>query len=715
MAAVDGQTRMMSGYPWQIEHDRHARVAADEIHAGCEHELLGGRDQPAADLGRTSRQRWFSWFGNAALKRVAESMNRSDEPRSSGGVAQHTSDLAHEHRQTCVGHEGAGPQMFVQFGFGQRARTHPDQQAEQVECLRRQMHLLPAPQKLPALLVQHEIIEVVRHGDRHDYNRPAPVTLTPGTRLGPYEIVAAIGRGGMGEVYRATDTRLKREIAIKVLPPHVTSHANRRQRFEREAQAIAAVSHPHICALFDVGSQDGVDFLVMEYLEGETLDRRLVRGALPLNQVFQLAIQIADALGHAHRHGIVHRDLKPANIMLTKAGAKLLDFGLAGWNEPTGLPLNPVASDVAAGLPETRTLTAEGTILGTLQYMAPEQLEGKATDARADLFAFGAVVYEMATGRRAFSGGSNASLIAAIMLSDPAPLVTDEPIASPGLERIVKKCLAKDPELRWQTARDLMDELQWVADGGSAEIPATRDAGTPPASIPARRRHAYFAWIGVGIACVIAGAVTGVILAQSFWRGPAGNPAVPRDLQLFQDQPAGFDTAVKGLGSRIVIDFEEIDAKPATNTISGRPPFDRLFYASRGVLFSNPRNADLFVAPGGRTWNPTNSLSVGRFPYDSGSDGSPDSDDDLAVTFEPGCSAAAFSVVDKGHIGFDEFVEFLDTEGRLLRVVSLPRSFLGLIAPVRPDLARVRIGRIRIAEGANDGDDVTYDNFICIR
>jgi serine/threonine protein kinase/dipeptidyl aminopeptidase/acylaminoacyl peptidase len=276
----------------------------------------------------------------------------------------------------------------------------------------------------------------------------------------------------MGEVYRAKDLRLKREVAIKVLRSHVTNDPRKRQRFEREAQAIAALSHPHICALYDVGSDNGIDFLVMEYLEGDTLERRLLRGSLPLEQVVRYAIEIASALDQAHCQGIVHRDLKPTNIMLTRAGAKLLDFGLAKWRESEPVQLGPDRGD---GLPETRSLTIEGTILGTLEYMAPEQVEGRKADARADVFAFGAIVYEMATGRKAFTGRSHASLIAAILTADPAPMTTLEPLTSPAFERIVRKCLAKDPEVRWQTARDLLDELKWVADGGSLSAVGRKD------------------------------------------------------------------------------------------------------------------------------------------------------------------------------------------------------------------------------------------------
>src|ERR1700730_16519203 len=284
------------------------------------------------------------------------------------------------------------------------------------------------------------------------------MAILPGRRLGPYEILSALGAGGMGEVYKARDIRLDRIVAIKVLREALSVDPQFRERFDREARSISQLDHPHICALHDVGEQDGTSYLVMQYLEGETLEARLKNGALPLDQALQTAIQIADALDNAHRAGIVHRDLKPGNIMLTKSGAKLLDFGLA----KTGAP------GAAAGLSMLPTtppgLTAQGTILGTLQYMAPEQLEGHEADARTDIFAFGAVVYEMLTGRKAFEGKSQASLIGAILKDQPPALSTGQPLAPPALDRIVQTCLAKHPEDRWQTARDLMPELNWAAD-----------------------------------------------------------------------------------------------------------------------------------------------------------------------------------------------------------------------------------------------------------
>src|SRR6516225_8806566 len=266
----------------------------------------------------------------------------------------------------------------------------------------------------------------------------------------------------MGEVYRARDTRLNRVVAIKILPTHLADKPERRERFEREARVIASLNHPHICVLHDIGHQDGIDYLVMEYLEGETLAQRLLKGPLPLEQVFQYAIEIADALDSAHRKGITHRDLKPGNIMLTKSGTKLLDFGLAKLRQDAGGPVS--------GLTTTRgDLSGQGAILGTLQYMAPEQVEGKTEqlDARTDIFAFGAVVYEMATGKKAFEGKSQASVIAKILETDPPPVSSLRPVAPPALNHVVKKCLAKDPEKRWQAASDLRDELKWIAQASS--------------------------------------------------------------------------------------------------------------------------------------------------------------------------------------------------------------------------------------------------------
>ncbi|RPJ58220.1 MAG: hypothetical protein EHM24_28830, partial [Acidobacteria bacterium] len=279
------------------------------------------------------------------------------------------------------------------------------------------------------------------------------MTLRPGTRLGPYEIGRALGAGGMGEVFEARDTRLDRLVAIKILQPgSLVGHEETRARFEREARVVASLSDPHICTLYDIGHQDGVDFLVMELLHGETLSDRLLRAPLGIPHVVTLAIQVARALDRAHRQGVVHRDLKPGNIMLTPAGAKLLDFGLARL-----LPRPGVAGD---GVTIPASLTSDGTITGTIPYMAPEQLEGKPADARSDLFAFGAVVYEMTTGRRAFDGASQAALIGAILRSTPAPIHELRPDAPAALARVVTTCLEKDPEARWSSAHDIVLLLQ---------------------------------------------------------------------------------------------------------------------------------------------------------------------------------------------------------------------------------------------------------------
>jgi Tol biopolymer transport system component len=293
------------------------------------------------------------------------------------------------------------------------------------------------------------------------------MTLSAGTRLGPYEILAPIGAGGMGEVYRARDTRLERTVAVKILPSLSTPSPEARQRFEREAKTISQLSHPHICALYDVGREGETEYLVMEYLEGQTLSERLGQGSLPLEQTLRYGIEIAEALDKAHRQGIVHRDLKPGNVMLTKSGVKLLDFGLAkAFSAPAS------SASVFTVLPTAGPdVTREGAILGTVQYMSPEQLEGKEADARTDIFALGCVLYEMATGRKAFSGTSQASLISSIMKEDPAPISTLAPLAPPVLDRIVKTCLAKDPEDRWQTARDVALQLQFLRDEGSAAGP----------------------------------------------------------------------------------------------------------------------------------------------------------------------------------------------------------------------------------------------------
>ena len=292
--------------------------------------------------------------------------------------------------------------------------------------------------------------------------------LNPGTRLGPYEITAPLGAGGMGEVYRARDTRLGRDVAVKVITAQVAVTEDVRARFEREAKTISSLNHPNICTLYDVGHDKDTDYLVMELLEGETLGARLERGPLPANELLRIGIQVADALDKAHRQRLVHRDLKPGNIMLTKSGAKLLDFGLA---RPVGMGSAPGSSTNTPTM--TRPLTAEGSIVGTFHYMAPEQLEGAEPDPRTDVWSLGVTLYEMATGKHAFEGRTQASLISSIMKDDLRPLSEIQPTAPPGLDRVIRQCLAKDPEERSQTAHDVKLHLQWVLEGGSqAGVPA---------------------------------------------------------------------------------------------------------------------------------------------------------------------------------------------------------------------------------------------------
>ncbi len=292
--------------------------------------------------------------------------------------------------------------------------------------------------------------------------------LKPGTKLGPYEIVARLGAGGMGVVYRARDTRLNRTVAIKVLQPEFSADPKRHERLAMEARAISSLSHPHICVLYDVGQQDGVDYLVMEYLEGETLSARLSRGPLRLPEFFAIAVAIADALARAHQQGILHRDLKPGNIMLTKTGAKLLDFGLAKAAAPAGRSV--VSADTASAhspaLPSRESLTTAGMIVGTTHYISPELLEGNRADVRSDIFAFGAVLYEMATGKRAFDGKTPATVMAGILERDPPPIASLRPESPEALDQLIHLCLAKDPQQRWQSVHDLRIELGWLADKG---------------------------------------------------------------------------------------------------------------------------------------------------------------------------------------------------------------------------------------------------------
>ena len=337
------------------------------------------------------------------------------------------------------------------------------------------------------------------------------MALSPGTMLGSYRIESPLGAGGMGEVYRATDTRLGREVAVKILPEHLASFAEARERFEREARVISSLSHPSICTLFDIGTQDGSAYLVMELLEGETLAARLLRGPLKLDETLRLGAQVADALDKAHRKGIIHRDLKPANLMLTKSGIKVLDFGVAKLREDpsgsgtlTGTGILPTRAPTRT-TPLSSPLTTEGAIVGTMQYMAPEQLEGKPVDHRADIFSLGAVLYEMMTAKRVFEGASQASVIAAILEREPRPVSQLIPACPAALDRAIARCLAKDPDERWQSALDIKSDLEWI--GQQSGVTATQRAvSDASAGKTASSRARPMSAAAVAVALVVVGA-----------------------------------------------------------------------------------------------------------------------------------------------------------------------------------------------------------------
>ncbi len=323
------------------------------------------------------------------------------------------------------------------------------------------------------------------------------MALTSGTRLGPYEIQSPLGAGGMGEVYRARDTRLDRSVAVKILPSHLSEDPEAKQRFDREARTISSLNHPNICTLHDVGHQDGIDYLVMEYLEGQTLADRLCKGPLPVEQVLRYGIEICDGLEKAHRSGVVHRDLKPGNIMLTKTGAKLMDFGLAKASIANAAAASGLTANLSSP-PASHPLTAQGTVVGTFQYMSPEQIEGREADARSDIFALGAVLYEMVTGKRAFEGKTAATAMAAVLEREPAPICSMQPMTPPALERLIRTCLAKDPDERWQTAHDVKLQLKQIAEG-------TSQASAPAMTItPPRKRRNGLAWSVAAVLAVIA-------------------------------------------------------------------------------------------------------------------------------------------------------------------------------------------------------------------
>jgi Tol biopolymer transport system component len=331
------------------------------------------------------------------------------------------------------------------------------------------------------------------------------MALTSGAKLGPHEIQSPLGAGGMGEVYRARDTRLDRIVAIKILPAHLSDNPEAKQRFDREARAISSLNHPNICTLFDVGHQDGIDYLVMEFLEGETLASRIAKGPLPADQLLKLGIEICEGLERAHKTGVIHRDLKPGNIMLTKAGAKLMDFGLAKSATATVAPASSLTMTIS-GPSADQPLTARGTIVGTFQYMSPEQIEGKDADARSDIFALGAVLYEMATGKRAFTGKTQATIVAAILAAEPPPLSVVQPMSPPAIDRVVKVCLAKDPDERFQSVHDLKLQLKWIAEGGS-------QFGVPAPVVARRKNRERILLAAVAVCALLAAAgIAGSIL-----------------------------------------------------------------------------------------------------------------------------------------------------------------------------------------------------------
>src|SRR5258706_8227283 len=434
--------------------------------------------------------------------------------------------------------------------------------------------------------------------------------LTSGTKLGPYEVVAPVGAGGMGEGYRARDTRLERTVAIKILPEYLSCNAEAKQRFDREARAISSLNHPSICTLYDIGHQDGIDYLVMEFLEGETLADRLVRGCLAPEQVLKYGAEICEGLEKAHKTGVIHRDLKPANVMLTKAGAKLMDFGLAKQSDVVPLPAAP--TQVTA---EESKLTKAGMIVGTFQYMAPEQLEGKEADARTDIFALGELIYEMTTGKSAFAGKSRASLVAAILSSEPQPMAALQPTTPRALERVVKKCLAKDPDDRWQCASDLASELNWIA-----------EEGTPPGQagrIPAMSgRWGYASWVLTATFFLLA-AAAGAAWWQASTRRPSSMdfhtsvPFAANDLALSPDGRTLAMVAYSTQAKNYVLWTHEVGGRQTTS-LDGAPGAAYPFWGPDGrfigffadgklkrVDTSGGQVQVLCDAPNGRggTWN----------------------------------------------------------------------------------------------------------------
>ncbi len=440
------------------------------------------------------------------------------------------------------------------------------------------------------------------------------VPLTPGTRLGPFEVIGPLGAGGMGEVYRAKDTRLERTVALKILPAHAAADPEFKARFEREAKTISQLNHPNICVLYDIGDSAGVSFLVMELLEGETLAARLQKGPLPAEDVLRIAGEIADALDKAHRKGIIHRDLKPANVMLTPTGSKLLDFGLAKTGVvSTSTIETQLASSSQMQAPRTpgqgqaAPLTAKGTILGTFQYMAPEQIEGDLADARSDIWAFGCVLYEMVTGKRAFDGKSQASLIASILEKHPTPMAELQPMTPPALGRIVRTCLAKNPDDRFQTAHDLALQLDWIEEGGSA-------LGLPAPVIAHRKRRERLLFAGIAAVLAIAAAATAWSLKPA---PPKAAGVVGRFLDILPDEQGLTRTgrrvvAISPDGTKVVyvanqqlylrkLNDSQATAIPGTATNPSEPAFspagDSLVFWSNGNTGAQDSSGKIWRIP----------------------------------------------------------------------------------------------------------------------
>ena len=433
------------------------------------------------------------------------------------------------------------------------------------------------------------------------------MSLSAGTKLGPHEIQAPLGAGGMGEVYRARDTRLERTVAIKVLPEHLSTNPESKQRFEREARSISSLNHPNICALYDIGSQDGIDFLVMEYLEGQTLAERLHKRALPLDQLVKIGIEVADALDKAHRQGIVHRDLKPGNIMLTKSGAKLMDFGLAKPAQAAFI------ASAGVGTPTlSNRLTVEGSIVGTFQYMAPEQLEGKDADPRSDIFGLGAVLYEMATGQPAFQGKTPASIVAAILGSEPTPIKTLEATTPPELDRLIRTALAKNPDERWQSAHDIGITLRGI----SASVTPLPAAARSPWRIAIG--VLILATLGLGAFFTLRTIPNPALLRLAIAPPPNANfSSLERLLAVSPDGRQVAFTAVDRSGQRSlwVRPLDTLEARPVPGTDDADTPFwspdSKLigFFSHSKLKKVDPNGGqpevicDAGADPGGATWN----------------------------------------------------------------------------------------------------------------